>query len=612
MPVNSAGVDGNVPDAMRETHHYGLGEIGRRLWPLLRPHRWRLLTAAALVACVGLAVALQPLLGKYIIDVAIPARSVHLALVAAGVFLAVMFTRMALWFAAMLLVYRAQQAIVFALRAAGFMHLQRLCLSFHGRYPSGFLYERVFGNSINTLGTCMQAVFANLVTSAVGLLFSLGFCLWLSPALTVVILLGGIGFVVAAKTLSGRIYAKTRAANEAAMDIVSAIMDKLRGHKTVQCFALEDRVEAQFAQQLQPAMRTWLASVLENMKLSFITEALGYIITAAVLVIGATLVMRDAAALPLGTLVAFLGYQATLIGMLSAITNMYGQLMGARSAFDQLYTVLDTHSTLIEQPDAVMPELPAPRLSLRGVGFAYDRTPVLQGLDLEIAPGRTTALVGRSGSGKSTIANLLLRLYDPTAGAIELDGHDLRELPLRAYRSLFGVVLQDPYFFDTTIEANLRLVRPDISEAELVAVLRSAGAWEFIKRLSDGLQHRVGEGGGQLSGGQRQRLALARCLLTRSRIVILDEATSALDPESERTVQQGVEALCRERTVVVIAHRLSTIRNADCIAVLDQGRVAEQGSFDELLARGGLFAQLHAIATSTGEHDRKLADAGFA
>jgi subfamily B ATP-binding cassette protein MsbA len=599
-------------DTLEEVKHYDWREIGRRFWPLVRPHRWRALWAAVLVGAVGLAVALQPLFAKYVIDEAIPRQSLRLALGAAGVFLAVMFVRMALWFWAMTVVYRIQQAVVFDLRATSFAHLQKLCLRFHSQFPSGFLYERVFGNSINTLGSFMQVVFSQLVTYAVGLVFSLGFCLYLSPALTAVILAGGIGYVMAARALSGRIYAKTRASNEAGMNIVNVIMDKLRGHKTIQSFALEERVQDEFNRQLRPAMDKWMASVLESMKLGFVTEGLGYLITASVIVGGSVLVIRQAGHFPLGTLVAFIGYQGTLIGMISAMTNIYGQIMSARSAFDQLFSVLDTHSTINDRPGAVMPPGLRPRLEFRDVTFAYGETPVLRNVTLDIEAGKTTALVGRSGSGKSTLANLMLRFYDPSAGAVRLDGRDIRELPIREYRALFGVVLQDPFLFDTTIEANLRTVQPDVSEAELIRVLEHAGAWEFIEQFPDRLRHRVGEGGSQLSGGQRQRLALARCMLTRSRIVILDEATSALDPESEAIVQRGLDALAQDRTVIVIAHRLSTIRHADRIVVMDQGRMMEQGTFDELLGRSGHFSRLYAIATSTSTQRIKFEEAGFA
>ncbi|MFZ4397266.1 MAG: ABC transporter ATP-binding protein [Kiritimatiellia bacterium] len=593
-------------------NHYPWREIGRRFLPLTWPHRWRGLLAAVLVGIVGLAVALQPLFPKYIIDEAIPRHDLRLALLAAGVFLAVMFVRMAIWFWAMTVVYKIQLSVIYEMRAMSFAHLQQLCLRFYSQFPSGFLYERVFGNSINTLGTVMMLVFTQLVTFVVGLIFSLGFCLYLSPVLTLVILAGGLGYVMAARYLSGRIYAKTLEANEANMNIVNVIMDKLRGHKTIQAFALEERVQAEFCQQLQPAMRKWLASVLESMKFGFATEGLSYLITAAVLVGGAVLAVRNEGQFPLGTLVAFIGYQATLIGMISAITNMYGQIMGARTAFDQLFSVLDTKSTVVDQPGAVMPKEIQPCFDFRDITFCYGETPVLRNMNLAISAGKTTALVGRSGSGKSTLANLMMRFYDPVNGAVLLDGHDIRDLPLREYRALFGVVLQDPFLFDTTIEDNMRAVRPDVSEAELIEVLRQAGAWAFVEAFPAKLRHRVGEGGSQLSGGQRQRLALARCLLTRSRVVILDEATSALDAESERLVQQGFEALCRDRTVVVIAHRLSTIRHADRIVVMDQGQAVEQGTFDELLAMGGHFARLHAIATSTSTKRIKMEEAGFA
>jgi len=591
--------------------NYDWNEIRRRFWPLVKPYRWCVLLAAVLVALVGLAVAVQPLFAKYVIDDAIPQKSIRLVLLAAVVFLMVMFVRMILWFWAMTLVYHTQQKVVFELRASSFAHLQSLCMSFYNQFPSGFIYERVFGNSINTLSNFMQVVFSQLVVYVVGLVFSLGFCLYLSPVLTLVILAGAIGYVVVANVLAKRIYAKTKDATEAGMHIVSVIMDKLRGHKTIQAFALEKQVQEEFSRQLWPAMVKWLASTLESTKLSFVTEGLSYLISAGVVVGGACLVMENSAKFPLGTLVAFMGYQGTLIGMIEAMTNVYGQMMGARSAFDQLYTVLDTNSSLPECKGAVMPATFEPRIEFRDVSFAYAQRLVLKNINLTIPAHKTVALVGRSGCGKTTMANLLTRFYDPASGTILLDGHDIRELPLRDYRAQFGVVLQDPFLFDTSIEANLRCIKSDVTETELIQILKYACAWDFIEKFPDRLQHKVGEGGSQLSGGQRQRLSIARCMLTNRRIVILDEATSALDPESERTVQQGLTALCKDRTVIVIAHRLSTIRNADHIVVMDEGRVMEEGRFDALLAKGGLFARLYSIATSTSVEKIKLEEAGF-
>ena len=458
----------------------------------------------------------------------------------------------------------------------------------------------------------MTLVFSQLAVYVVGLIFSLGFCLYFSPALTLVILAGAIGYVVVAKILSKRIYAKTKDATEAGMHIVSVIMDKLRGHKTIQAFALEDQAQEEFTRQLWPAMVKWLGSTLESMKLNFVTEGLTYTITACVIVGGAWLVIENSTKFPLGTLVAFMGYQGTLIGMIQAMTNVYGQTMGARSAFDQLYTVLDTQSSLPERKGAVMPASIEPSLEFRDVSFGYTNRSVLKNINLIIPAYKTVALVGRSGCGKTTLANLLIRFYDPASGVIFFGGHDIRDLPVREYRMKFGVVLQDPFLFDTTIEANLRCIRPDVTEKELIQVLKYACAWDFINEFPDKLQHKVGEGGSQLSGGQRQRLSIARCMLTNSQCIILDEATSALDPESEQIVQQGLGVLCKNRTVVVIAHRLSTIRNADHIVVMDEGRVMEEGTYTTLLAKNGLFARLHSIATSTTIEKTKLEEAGFA
>ena len=261
-----------------------------------------------------------------------------------------------------------------------------------------------------------------------------------------------------------------------------------------------------------------------------------------------------------------------------------------------------------------MPDTEPETLEFRNVSFGYiAEKKVLKDVSFELHRNETVALVGRSGCGKTTITNMLMRFYDPSSGAILLDGKDIRELPLREYRMLFGVVLQDPYLFDMTIFDNLRLVNDSATEEEMIDALRRAQAWEFVKDLPGQLHFRVGEGGSRLSGGQRQRLAIARCLLLPSRFVILDEATSALDPESEALIQQSFDALSRDRTVLVIAHRLNTLRNADRILVMDGGSVVESGTYEELVSReGGLFRRLNEIAVAGLHREERLAEAGFA
>lgn len=226
--------------------------------------------------------------------------------------------------------------------------------------------------------------------------------------------------------------------------------------------------------------------------------------------------------------------------------------------------------------------------------------------------GEKVALVGRSGAGKTTITSLFLCFYDPDKGRITFDGIDIRTLPLRPYRSSYGVVLQDPFLFDDTIEENLRCIDPQASAGKIREALRRARALDFVENFTDGLRHRVGEGGSKLSGGQRQRLAIARCMLLEPSVLILDEATSALDNEAESQIKQSLDALFEGHTVFVVAHRLSTIRDAHRILVFDQGRLEEEGTFEQLLDKKGLFRHLHDVATSPVSVQTKLKEAGFA
>ena len=576
----------------------------------MRPFRRSMLLSGVLVSIVGLAVAIMPMYPKVIIDTAIPRRDIRLILIVSAVFLACQFLRMLLWYWSMGRILWIKESVLFALRLNSFQCLQRLCLRFHNKYPSGFLYEQVFGRSINGIGMLLVSIFNQLTVYLASMVFSLAFCLSLSPPMTLLIIIGAIGYVVTARKLSPTIHALTNESINRSNIVAQYIMDKLRGTKTIQAFALEEHVVDAFHERIWKLQKVSYQADRQVQKLSFVTEGLGYLINVVVMVAGAYAILGNR--IPIGTLVAFIGYEGMLIGLISAMVNMYGQFSVARAGFDQVFTVLDTQSTVIDKPGAVMPKAVSGQLEFRNVTFSYDHNPVLRGVNVVIPAGQTVALVGRSGAGKTTIANLLLRFYEPDSGAILLDGRDIRDLPLREYRSLYSVVLQDPYLFDESIANNLRCVRPDATDDDIREALQKARALEFVQAFPDGIHHRAGEGGEQLSGGQRQRIAIARCLIDRSQFMILDESTSALDVETETYIQQALKILFKDRTVFIIAHRLSTIRQADRILVFDDGRQVEDGTFENLLAQHGLFHHLHTIATSTSSQNIKLSDAGFA
>ena len=296
----------------------------------------------------------------------------------------------------------------------------------------------------------------------------------------------------------------------------------------------------------------------------------------------------------LGTLVASTAAARKLYAPAGGLATLYADLVSSYAYFDRIFAVLDLEPVITDAPDAMALGEVRGALSFKRVSFAYGpEVEVLHDLDLDIAPGQSVAFVGPSGSGKTTIAALVARLYDPTAGAITLDGVDLRRIQLKSLRAQIGVVSQETFLLNTTIRENLRYGRADASDDDLVAAAKAAELHDFVSSLPRGYDTVVGESGYALSGGQRQRVAIARAIIRDPKILILDEATSALDSRNEALIQAALEPLRSGRTSLVIAHRLSTVRRADLIVVLNDGRVAEQGRHEELLAGGGLYAGLH-------------------
>jgi subfamily B ATP-binding cassette protein MsbA len=362
----------------------------------------------------------------------------------------------------------------------------------------------------------------------------------------------------------------------------------------VKSFVQERYEQARFAAQVRRTLDVALkrAAVLAVFipTITFVT----FTAAAGVLWYGGTQVIRGA--MSPGDLIAFVLYAGLLIGPFGSFARLFSQIKEAQGALTRVFEILDTQPDVRDGPSAQ--SLPPVRgeIAMAGVSFAYDpRAPVLVDISFTARPGELVAIVGPTGSGKTTLINLLHRFYDPIAGSVTIDGHDLRGVTLTSFYQQIGLVPQETHLFGGTIRENILYGRLTATHDELIAASRTANAHVFIMALPDGYETKVGEKGVNLSGGQRQRIAIARAVLKDPRILILDEATSALDNESELLVQEALDRLMKERTTFVIAHRLSTIQKADRILVLDQGRIVEEGTHAQLLERHGLYYHLYTV-----------------
>jgi len=568
-------------------------QVVARLFPYLRPHRLQLAWAAAAMLVATLAGVATPWLIGQAIDRFVAAKDVPgLTAISLVLLLTVVVGAGASYLHQVLLADMGQK-VLYALRTGLFDHLQRLSLSYYDRHAVGRVMSRVQNDvqqlqEFVTTGIMTLGDFLGLVGVIVAvLLMDLQLALLIMTVIPV--LLGVMAMWQRHARLS---YTRVRTA--LAM-VNAALQENISGVRVVQSLRREEENLRRFDETNRGHRDANLNSARVSSTLFPVVELLVAVATALVLVVGGMRVLQGA--LAVGTLVAFALYVQRFFDPVRNLTMQYSEFQRAMVAGERIFRLLDTKPDVVDAPDAR--DLPPVRGEVRfeDVRFSYaPNVEVLHGINLTVRPGETVALVGPTGAGKTTVAALIARFYDATAGRVTVDGHDVRAVTRRSLARQMAMVLQEPFLFSASVRENIRYGRLDATDAQVEAAAKAVGVHGFVQRLDRGYDTSVGERGISLSTGQRQLLSFARALLADPRILILDEATASVDPGTEHAIQIALKTLLHGRTAVIIAHRLSTVRDVDRIVVMDKGRIIQEGRHAELLAQSGLYAHLWSMA----------------
>ena len=589
--ANAGGGLDDVPDVDGVVWDSGLA---KRALAYTRPYRGQLLWALFLTTVATLMSVLAPYLVKVAIDEHIAVGDIHGLSVIMAVTLIVYLINYVASARQIVIMSQVGQEILMTVRAQLFRHLQRLPLGYFHRVPTGVTVSRLI-NDVLAMNEVLTNGLLSLFTDILLLFSTMAIMLYLSPRLALVTFAVMPIMVVAIWIFTERAKVAYRRTRQTVGAVAAGFQENVDGVRVVQAFSREEVNEDQFDRLNDDNRQANISANTLSSGLMPVIECANALATVAVVWYGGSLVLAGDGEVTLGVLVAFLTYVTRFFQPIRELTQFYNQLQAAMAGAEKVFELLDEPVTLAERRNPISLATVKGDVALKKVGFGYnvDDRLVLRDVSFEILAGTMTALVGHTGAGKTTISALLARFYDPSEGAVLLDGHDLRDLSFATLRSNMAVVLQDNFLFAGSIADNIRYGRPDATDEQIVEAAKLAHAHEFITRFPNGYDTQVMERAANLSLGQRQLIAIARAVLADPKVLILDEATSNVDPRTEVRLQQALNTLLAGRTSLVVAHRLSTIRAADQVLVVDGGEIVERGRHEELLQRRGAYYRLY-------------------
>lgn len=476
------------------------------------------------------------------------------------------------------------------LREKMYQKIIHLPISHYSNTRKGDIMTRMLGDVGEVQNSFFQ-ILELIVREPLTIIFSIATMFIISAKLTlfVFIFIPISGFIIS--RIGKNLKAKSIKVQQESGHFISNLDETLSGLKVVKSFNSEPLFVRRFNESLERLFKLNNSIANKNNLASPMSEFLGILTIATLLWYGGHLVLMDKS-LSSTAFITYIALAYTILTPAKAISKASYQVKSGLAAAERVFGLIEVENTIVNKPNAIEKNTFDSKISLENVNFRYEEENVLKDFSLEIPKGQMVALVGQSGSGKSTIASLLTRFYDVQEGSVKVDGIDIKDMNMHSLRGLMGLVTQDSILFNDTIKNNILLGKENATDDEIIAALKIANAYEFVKDLPNGINTNIGDSGNKLSGGQKQRLSIARAVLKNPPIMILDEATSALDTESEKLVQQALENMMQNRTSVVIAHRLSTIQKADRIVVMQKGKIVEQGTHDELIAKDGTYSKL--------------------